>query len=188
DGDLEAFALRYSTVQKQIKALQEEASLENFINLAFSFMVAGLYTQAEKLLDKAESVCGKSAGIEYSRADLQINKGNTDKGMQIYESLCLNQSLDPSFRAQIYLQIGEIWLFRRADDKALDCFNRALELDPLQGDARLQRARINSAKREFHGLEEDLQNLQAPGINWVFPRNQESAPELIAALSRNLKN
>ncbi len=170
------------------QAVAHDPSVENLVALATSFMEAGLYTEAQNCLNKAEKIASESPLIRYTKADLELSKGNTDKGLAIYEELSEDQQIATSMRAQILLQMGEIYLYRRASDLALKYFKKASQLDPSLGDARLQNALLCVNLKKYDHLADDLEHLRKPDTYWVYARNQKLAeqeiPKLEIILSR----
>lgn len=171
--------------------LEEDAfrnpSTKSLVALADSYMEAGLYKEAERSLKKAESVDGESSALTYSRAYLEMNKGNVDKALKCFDELIDDESISNPMRAQILLQIGDIWLYRRAPEKALDYYEAAVVSDPMQGDARLQKAILSANSKNFAELAQDIKALKDPNVLWVYRRNQENSEKEIAKLESILE-
>ena len=176
----------YSRHQKALAAVKESPNLETYLALQNSFLDAGLYKEAEDCLNEAEKFAQDSPVIAYAKAELELSRGNTDKGLSIYEGIAHDERVTSSMRAQVLYQMGDIWLFRRDTQRSLNYFDQASKMDPQQGDARLQKAILNASMGDFEGMEDDLKVLREPETNWVFRRNRDSAEKEMEKLEHSL--
>lgn len=168
--------------QRLETAVKKAPDLNNCIELADSFMSAGLYKEAERSLAHADSFDPGNPAVEYARAQLEMSRGNTDRGMTLLEKQSQDQRLSEPMRAQILVQMGDVWLFRRAEKEALECFQLATHLNPQLGDARLQKAVLQASKNKFDELEADILALKSPDTVWLYTQNRKKAPEEIERL------
>lgn len=173
------------------KLCQEEAlsepSIVNFMRLANSFSEAGLYKEAKDWLKKADDMDKNNPGIAYAQAELEMAQGKIDNAVLLYEKLSSDRRLEDGLRAQIFLQLGEILLYRREFTKALAAFDSALELDPLLGDARLHRVMIKAGNGELDGLLAELEVLREGSLNWFYKKNQDSAQAEVAKIESQVR-
>lgn len=168
--------------QRLETAVKKEPGLQNCLDLSESFVQAGLYKEAERSLDHADLFAPGSPVVEYARAQLEMSRGNSDKAMVLFDKLSQDIQLSEPMRAQISLQMGEVWLYRRSTDKALECFQFASHLNPQLGDARLQKAILQANKHQYDELQEDILALKSPDTFWLYTQNRQTAPDEIAKL------
>ena len=64
--------------------------------------------------------------IQYQIATIYINQGKNDEALEILKSLEENMPKE----APIYISIGKIYKSKKDYKKALDYFNKAIDLDP----------------------------------------------------------
>ncbi len=176
---------RHSVLEEEAK---RNPSPENQIALASSFIDAGLYKEAETCVRRAEAADADSPVITYLKADLEMARSNIDKALDLYNALSRDGRISDTMKAQVFLQMGEIWMYRRNTEKALDCFESACKLDSLQGDALLQKAILKANLKEYSGLEDTLALLSNPEISFVYKRNQENAAAEIERLNTVLNS
>lgn len=177
----------WSARQKKLSAqVKEDPSLENYIGLASNYIEAGLFKDALSCIQKAESISPGSPALVYAKADLEMARGNMDKSLVLYEELAQDERVSTTMRAQVILQMGDIWLYRRNVVEAMQCFEAASHMDPLQGDARLQKMMLMGSSKSYEGLEEDLVQLKDPETQWIYKRNRDSALKEIERLEEML--
>lgn len=168
------------------EAVKTTPNLENYIALQASFVEAGLYKEAANCLNRAADISGDSPAISYARADLELSQGNTDKGLDLFEEIAHDHRVSSTMRAQVLYQMGDIWLYRRNTNQALNYFEQANQLDEYQGDARLQTAILMASLGKFDGLQEDINLLRDPQTTWVYRRNRDTAEQEIEKLEHLL--
>jgi tetratricopeptide (TPR) repeat protein len=170
------------THERLLKEAAAAPSAEKYIALINSCLAAGLFKEADRYLAQASAVDAGNIGVEYARAELLLARGNLDKAQEIFEKLAADETLSSRMRASIVFQIGDLWLCKHDTARALNCFEAAVNLDELQGDARLQRSILKTNLEQYNDLQEDLSVLKSGNTQWLYRRNQEAVQGQIEKL------
>ncbi len=104
-------------------------------------------------------------GIRYYGAQVLIAEKSYDQADTL-----LKQLVDtwPGRQRGLFLRLGEVALYRKQTDEAIEWLEKALELDPDYASAHLQLARAYLRKKDhFSGAAHALQSLQ---LHYVNPR------------------
>ncbi len=168
--------------RRLVEEARKEPSVLNLVALSGSFAEAGLFKEAKRYLQEAEEKEPNNPGIAYLHVDLALSQGDYDKALKFLEQLAHDEKVSDEKRAQVVLQIGEIWLYRRDAKTALECFEAAANLDAGQGDAHLQRAILKSGLPGYDELDYDLEVLKNPNTRWIYKRNYDRAQHEISKL------
>ena len=167
-----------------VEEARKEPSVVNLVALSSSFAEAGMYKDAQHYLQQAENEEPDNPGIAYLHVELALSKGDYDTALKFLEQLAHDEKVSDEKRAQIVLQIGEIWLYRRDSKKGLECFEAAANLDPGLGDSHLQRAILKSGLPGYDELDYDLEILKSPNTRWIYNRNYDRAQYEISKLEK----
>jgi tetratricopeptide (TPR) repeat protein len=168
-------------------AARANPSAESLLALVHSYMEAGLQAEARRCLKQAEALDAEHWGVACAKADLELTCGNLDRAREMFEKLARDDTIPNKTRANLILQVGELWLCRNDPDRALRCFEAASILDERLADARLQKAILKANKKDYDDLEKDLLALKAGDNQWLYRRNKDIAPREIEKLEALLK-
>ncbi len=112
-------------------------------------------TEAFELMKKSIKLKPNDAHSRHRISWMYANKGNIDKAV---EEMRIAQKLDPQ-SSYINLFYGEILLLARQPDKALEYFDKVLEIEPDSFSAKWRKIEAYEEKKQFDLAEEQLEEL-----------------------------
>ena len=86
--------------------------------------------------------------IQYQIANIYMNQGKNDEALEILKNLEENMPKE----APIYISIGKIYKSKKDYKKALDYFNKAIDLDPKDSNLAktlIERLQIETSKNSL---------------------------------------
>lgn len=110
-------------------AKEHPESPEYAYELADAYLKASRPYDAVKALDKIENLLGITPEVSEEKQRIYLRLGNIDKAAGEVQKLIDLNPKDPSY----YLVLADMYFVNRMPDKAIEVYNRILEIDPDNG-------------------------------------------------------